>query len=138
MKDPQKDPLYSWEEAWWGWSRSLITLGEAKEWIEWACTEYKIGVPKITKHKRGLSWFDPNINTISMNSKTETNIPIALHEAAHVVIWEYFGDTVEDHGTAFVGVYLELLAAAGIAPRSALEASLKEYKIKWKIPLILK
>ena len=59
------------------------------------------------------------------------NVATALHEAAHHIAWYLHGDRIQDHGRTFLGIYLDLLIRAKVAPRVALEASDRAHKLKW-------
>jgi hypothetical protein len=132
MKDPQKKKVYAWEDSWWGWDRSTISFQESQRIIQRACRLYRVRAPKIVEHLgRNSSEYDPNTDTISMRSEWELNPAISLHEAAHAIIWKLYGDSVQDHGSEFMGIYLWLLEKFKIASRSALIASTWAYKLQW-------
>lgn len=59
------------------------------------------------------------------------NVATAMHEAAHHIAWHLHGERIQDHGRTFLGIYLDLLVRAKVAPRVALEASARSYKLKW-------
>jgi hypothetical protein len=59
------------------------------------------------------------------------NVATALHEAAHHIAWAVHGERVQDHGATFLGIYLDLLSRAGVAPRVALEASARAHGLRW-------
>lgn len=56
----------------------------------------------------------------------------AMHEASHHIVFKLCGYRVQDHGPTFLGVYLWLLERSGVAPQSALHASAREFKLKWR------
>lgn len=140
MKDAQKDRLYAWEDSFWGWDRNLVTLRKCREVIVFACGLYGVDPPTVQQHhKVDISWSLPyaGYRKISLQAKGSApgkgglNYPVALHEATHQIIWDYYAATVEDHGAEFVGVYSWLLERAGIAPLAALGASLRDARLKW-------
>jgi len=59
------------------------------------------------------------------------NPQTALHEAAHWICWKLHGERIQDHGPTFLRVYLHLLVTYEVAPREALEASARKFKLKW-------
>ena len=65
-------------------------------------------------------------------SRRGKNVATALHEAAHIIVFDKFGDKPQDHGPTFMGVYLWLLTTAGVAPRIALEATARANGLKWR------
>jgi hypothetical protein len=137
MKDPQKQRLYDWEDSWWGWNRNLCSLQKCRAVIRFACHLYGVSPPTVKQHNvRSISWSIPQARQISLrgvgpSGKGGLNLPTALHEATHQIVWDYYGDAVEDHGVEFVGVYVWLLNEAGIAPQRALVASLEHVDMRW-------
>ncbi len=136
--DPQRDRLYRWEDTWVQWNYNSLTLGQCRKFIDTACRYYKTPTPRVVQHKtRSMSFCIPKKNYISLRGGKRftlggLNIPTALHEAAHQIIWHRHGNRAQDHGRLFLRVYLDLLARAGVAPRVALEASAKASRLKWR------
>lgn len=138
--DPQKARLYAWEDSFWGWNYNLVKLGKCREVIRFAANLYGIKPPSVrSHHKISMSWSIPQSREISLQSKGSIpgkgglNYPTALHEVTHQIIWDYYGKAVQDHGPEFVGVYLWLLAQAGIVPYEALTESLDQAGIRYGI-----
>jgi hypothetical protein len=139
-EDPQKTKLYAWEDSFWGWNFNLVKLSKCREVIRFAAHLYGIKPPSVrSHHKVSMSWSIPQSREISLQSKGSNavkgglNYPTALHEVTHQIIWDYYGASVQDHGPEFVGVYIWLLAQAGIAPYEALTASLRQAGIEFKL-----
>lgn len=131
MKDRQAERLYRWEESWRDWNRQTQTLVDARKFVRTACAKYSVKPPTVVSHRHTeLPFYMPVVARISFNKKYR-NPAIALHEAVHHIIYVLLGETVEDHGREFVGVYLWLLDNAGIAPRIALEASARAVGLRW-------
>lgn len=61
------------------------------------------------------------------------NPAVALHETSHYITDALFGDSPEDHGVAFQGVYFWLLLQSRIAPESALRAATRDFGLKWRL-----
>lgn len=138
--DPQKDKLYSWEDEWWGWNLNLCSLAVCRRYVETACAYYRIAPPRVRRHMEcSLSFSIPAESVISLQGvgskpgKGGLNPATALHEAAHHIVYWTFGESVQDHGPTFLGVYLWLLAKAGIAPGEALEASARARGLHWRL-----
>lgn len=145
--DPQKDALYGWEAKWGYWNKSLNTLTELRQYVRTACAHYGIPPPSVKSHGgKAYSWYQADENyahtvstrikgkthaAISFNKLRGLNIPTALHEAAHAIAAVLLPWEMADHDPRFVGIYLWLLVRAKVAPRVALEASLKEAGIAW-------
>lgn len=132
MTDSQKQAVYDWEDSFWGWDRNLVQLKKCREVIRFAANLYGIEAPSVRSHRKvEISYSIPQSREISLQSKGSQpgkgglNYPTALHEVSHQIIWDYYGNTVEDHGPQFVGVYTWLLAKAGIVPGGALRKSVE-------------
>jgi hypothetical protein len=55
------------------------------------------------------------------------NVATALHEAAHVIHFYYYGDTGEDdHDESWLGIYVWLLCHTPLQPCTAIKASLAD------------
>lgn len=137
--DPQKDALYAWEDEWGGWNLNTHSLSHCRRLIETACAKYRIHPPKVQKHMTvSLSFSIPTEWVISLQGvgskpgKGGLNPATAVHEAAHHVVYWIWGERVQDHGPTFLGVYMWLLEACGVAPAEALHASARARGLKWR------
>lgn len=141
MTDSQKQAVYDWEDSFWGWYHNVVPLKKCREVIQFASGLYGVEPPTVRSHRKvSMSWSIPQYRRISLQSVGQKgptygglNIPTALHEVSHQIVWDYYGDTVEDHGPEFVGVYVWLLSEAGMAPAAALYASLDEAEIRYRM-----
>lgn len=130
MRD-QTAALYKWEDAWSSWNASTCSLAECRKFVRMACEAYGVPPPPVATHKHTeMSYFDPARMRISLRYDHK-NVPIALHEAAHAIVWHYYGASVPDHGKEFMGIYLYLLAQARCAPEVALTASARAAGLRW-------
>jgi hypothetical protein len=130
--DPQQTAVYRWEGSWKAWNREELTLGECRTAIRWACAQFDVAPPKVRQHaSKEYPWYHTGLHVVSF-SKRGKNVATALHEAAHVIVLDVFGDRSQDHGPTFLGVYLWLLTTAGVAPRVALEATARTHGLKWR------
>jgi len=136
--DPWRDTVYEWEDSWPGWGKNHISLKAVKALIAHACDQYEVPHADVTQHlERTYSWSRPTTDDISIQggkhrAKGGRNVATTLHEAAHHIAWHLHGDRIQDHGRTFLGIYLDLLIRAKVAPRVALEASARSFKLKWK------
>lgn len=136
--DPHKEDVYRWEDSWPGWGKNHIAFKHCKTLIDSACSAYKVPCPKIIQHpKRTFSWSMPTKDLISLQGGAARgpggrNVPTALHEAAHHIAWHLHGDRIQDHGPTFLGIYLDLLSRARVAPLLALESTARSFGLKWK------
>jgi hypothetical protein len=136
--DPQKHDLYQFEEDWPGWTRNQLTLAQCRMVIRSACEHYKVHHPRVRQHKRrSMSWCLPQSGIISLqasgpDNRGGKNTATALHEAAHHIAYHRHGERIEDHGPTFVGIFLDLLVRANVAPQPALEAQLRYRGVKWR------
>lgn len=144
MRKRQKDALYAWENGWRDWNVNNLSLTVCRAIVHRACRMFKITPPRVRQHlSTALSWCDTDKGIISFQAhgvKTpvvgETtggkNRAIALHEAAHYIVHQFFGDRIADHGPTFLGVYLWLLAEWRVAPVIALHVSARKAGLRWR------
>lgn len=126
--DPQRSRLYIWESA-NGWDANTIGPNKAKSLIISACKLYKVQPPEIMFHTtRQLPWSCPEENVISLQRDKYLNIPIALHEVTHHIVWHQYGARPQDHGPTFLGIYLDLLDRNGFPSYT----SAKGNGLRWK------
>lgn len=150
MADSQRNAVYAWEDRWESWNRASASARRVRSAIRRAEKLYKIKPTKIltvvkdrTNHRtdgrsgRGLrlaSEYDPVAHSIKLRPR-HMNLAVALHEAAHAIHDELFGNInrpeLESHGPMWLGIYLWLLVDAKIAPKFALLGSAQEAGIRW-------
>ena len=137
MDDPQKARLYDWEDEWDSFGRHGETRTDLCKLIHKASRLYDIEPPALRFVSKARSpslthttFYDPAAHVIQFGYRS-CNIPIAMHEQAHAIIAEYH-EAAEDHGPEFLGVYLDLLEWANVAPKSALYASARAMGLRWK------
>jgi len=139
-RDPHKQAVYDWEDSWPGWNKNLITFKACKVLIDIACDDYKVARPFVTQHPhRAFSWSLPQVDRISIQGGEHRgpggrNVSTVMHEAAHHIGWHLHGSRIQDHGATFLGIYLDLLERAKVAPRIALEATARACSLKWVHP----
>lgn len=130
MQDPQKDRLYAWEDSFWEWGFQTLKLPRIRRWVKWACKKYGVEPPTVAGRVGRMSEYDPHLKRIRL-VRCQQNLAITLHEVAHHIVWMKHGDTVEDHGRRFIGVYFWLIEESKLLPRSALYPSAKTAGLKW-------
>jgi hypothetical protein len=136
MNDPQQQRVYRWEDSFRSFVERTATRADLRKLIKKACSLYGVDAPAVQfrsrasgKRMRLSSDYDPSQHSITIGF-TDCNHAIALHETAHAIIDEKY-EQVEDHGPEFLGVYLDLLEWANVAPRSALHASARAKRLRW-------
>jgi hypothetical protein len=140
VSDPQKDALYAWEDEWWGWNISVLTLSECRKVIRAACAVYQLPPPRVMQHKtRSISYSQGDVISLQAEGprvvgghKGGKNFATCLHEAAHYIHGKLHPNDAEDHSPEFMGVYLHLLVTAKIAPAEAIYGSARARGLKWK------
>lgn len=137
--DPQRHRVYAMEDCWREWSWNTHTLFDLRQLVKTACHKYGVKTPRVTQHKvNSMSYCIPTEDVISFQAVASRpgrggkNRATALHEVAHYIVYLYFGESVQDHGPTFMGVYLWLLAEAQVAPQAALEAACRAFRINWR------
>jgi hypothetical protein len=136
--DPHKNDVYLWEDSWPGWNRNHVGIRACRRLIATACRHYKVKCPTVTTHhKRSFSFSIPTKDYISLQGwghedRGGLNVPTALHEAAHHIAWSLHGDRIQDHGPTWLGIYLDLLIRAKVAPEVALIASLQPFSLTYR------
>lgn len=136
--DPHKEKVYEWEDSWPGWNRNHIGINACRKLVAAACGHYKVGCPTVrVHHVRSMSFSIPSKDYISLQGwasedRGGLNVPTALHEAAHHIAWSLHGNRIQDHGPTWLGIYLDLLIRAKVAPEVALVASLKSFQLKYR------
>jgi hypothetical protein len=135
MRDPQARLVYRWEGKWKDWNRTTMTLQECRDLIKWACRHFKLKIsPRVKQNKnRNMSYSRSDVPKpfISLRAADHKNRCVALHEAAHFIADEIFGNKVQWHGKEFMGVYIRLLIKSRIAPAVALITSAKAEGLEW-------
>lgn len=137
--DTQQARVYAWETTFRSFNEHNTPRRRLRRLIRAAERRYRIPPSKITftnrvhrskKHAKIASEYDPETHSITLGHN-DHNYAIALHEAAHAIVDTLLGYDLEPHGPQWLGVYLELLEWAKVAPREALHASAKAYGLDW-------
>ncbi len=120
------------ETTWGPWNVKSLTIEECRWWVAEACKRFDISPPRVTRHyTKEYPWCNVTRRVISLSPKG-MNAATVLHEVAHQITWDYFGDSAQDHGRTFIGVYFHLLECGRVAPRVALHASARSHGLKWR------
>lgn len=113
--DPQQVALYDWEAQFPEWNASTKTLAECREVIRGACRLYHLEPPRVVQHHRqALSFCIAEYAFVSLEvgapgRRGGKNIPVALHEAAHYIVFQRHGYRPQDHGPTFLRTLMRLL-----------------------------
>jgi hypothetical protein len=135
--DPHQQAVYRWEESWPGWNHNHLTLRQCRALVEMVCAHYKVPCPTVTQHAGGhYAYSYPTLNRISMQGgehmrRGSRNVSTVMHEVAHIVAWHLCGERIQDHGRTFLGIYIDCLEKAKVAPRVALEATARAHGLRW-------
>jgi hypothetical protein len=138
--DPNQQKVYQWEDSWPGWNHNHLSLRQCRALVKAVCDSYEVPCPIVTQHSGNTyAWSAPSLNRISMQggehmSRGSRNVATVMHEVAHHVAWHLYGERIQDHGPAFLGVFIECLVRAKVAPRIALEATARAANLRWKYP----
>lgn len=148
MRDEQQAAVYGWEDSWADWNRATATKAALRKTIRRAERWYRvrpvtaIWFPKrnrgatpdrrtMGKGRKLSTWYDPNVHDIWIRPR-HRNHATTLHEVAHSICDTLFGDApLQIHGPIWLSIYLNLLIAHKVAPRTALLASAREAGLKW-------
>jgi len=134
--DPQRERVYRWEDQFRSFIERTTTRRELRALIRKASKRYNVEPPSVKfRTKSGTrgritSEYDPEEHCISLGWN-DCNHAIAMHECAHAIADTIYGPFQQAHGTRWLGIYLDLLEWARVAPRSALHASAREKRLKW-------
>lgn len=137
--DTQKHRVYAWETAFRSFNENNAPRRRLRRLIRAAERRYRIPPSRISfanrvrrakKYAKIASEYDPEVHSIRLGWNDQ-NYAIALHETAHAIVDSLLGYDFEPHGPQWLGVYLELLEWAKVAPREALYASARAYGLDW-------
>ena len=140
--DPQKHKAYAWETSFRSFNEHNTPRRRLRRLIRRAERRYRIPPSKIIftnrvhrakRYAKIASEYEPNDHSITLGYN-DHNYAIALHETAHAITDYLLGYDLEPHGPQWLGIYLELLEWAKVAPREALHASARAYGLNW-IPI---
>jgi hypothetical protein len=139
--DQQADKVYKWESEWSNWNhKAYDDLKAPRRWMRWAAKQAGVAYRKMRPTHRQFSFYRPHDDTIFL-TKQHWNAATVLHEMAHAIITDRYGERrtrltkrfVQAHGPEWLGVYMTLLARAGIAPMVALRASADAAKLSYSL-----
>ena len=134
----QTDDVYAWEHEFCDWNEAHCSRKECQQIVNTACAHYDIKPPKVRLWNRSYCWCPDTLKP----SKNQLDKPIiwlnsggqnwasSLHEAAHWISM-HVAPRALSHGATWLGIYMWLLAQAGVAPESALRASARAHKLRW-------
>lgn len=132
--DPQRHLVYAWEDTFRAFGERSLTQAQALRYLRRVCRKFRVPMPQVKFLARGVrEWSYVQGGVLAINFE-QCNHAILSHEMAHYIMDRYYthnGVRHETHGPQFMSLYLGLLEFAQVAPRDALEASLKSMGIKW-------
>ena len=79
----------------------------------------------------------PESRAISMQGPTRLgrggmNVATVLHEAAHQITYDLFGEGVKDHGPTFLAIYRDLLLSAGVFTEDEFTLTTSRFGLSWR------
>lgn len=126
--DPQVEQAYKWEGDFVNWAGAHAKPSNIRAVIAKCCAMYRVPTPEIRflskdcrNGKKLSSEYDPNGHVISLRPR-HWEMSTAIHEASHAIVDYVLGWDLPGHGKEWLGIFMHLLSAGGIAPRVALEA----------------
>jgi hypothetical protein len=127
--DWQVDEVYSWEWKFRHWWIPHLSLKGCRNWIDWACARYDIEPPKVKKLNEGTHAGDYHVSHVIRINPNHYSLTTSLHEAAHAIAFKLDEDL--SHDKLWMGIYIDLLVSARVAPRIALEASAEDEGLRF-------
>jgi hypothetical protein len=137
LSDPQRDAIYSVESEFsgaWKYART------SRELLEGLITQvgnyYGIAVThhpvlKIVQRLKGGHAGEQWADDIRLSREGDGQNPmVLLHELAHWLVDELYGDTVEDHGPEFAAIQMHLFDKWSIIPHQCYRLLAKKYRVK--------
>ena len=128
--DPQREAVYEWETEFRDWNRQTMKLPEVREYVRTACAHYKLEAPPVRPLSGKQYAYCMGDGAHMGFSEWCRNPAIALHESAHFITLN-LAPKAQDHGPTWLGIYMWLLEAAGVAPVEALAASARKHGLRW-------
>jgi hypothetical protein len=128
--DPQAQKFYDWTWQWLDWNVKQMGLKDCRELIRKICAAWQVPMPKVlaVSAQRHFSDYDDEGHQIRL-IPSHHNMATSIHEAAHAIVYHHYPGA-QDHGPTFVGVFLDLMDQAEIAPREALYTSARKAGLK--------
>lgn len=127
--------VYAWEHRWWDFNHQGITLREARHWVRWACRRFSVKPPVVRMaeklSRRHTTFYQEGAIHFQ---RRHLNVAVALHEAAHHIQDVILPKETAEHGPAWLGCYLLLLATCAHWPKTAIYESAKADGMTWLQP----
>lgn len=129
--DPQKHLLYRWEDRWRSFGERSLTREQARRCVRRIARKWRIKPPTVLFLVRGVrEWSYVKGDLLALNYD-QCNEAIVAHEMAHYITDKSYTE-VHGHGPEFAAVYIAILEFLEVAPRVAIEASLKAEGVQWR------
>lgn len=130
--DPQKHLVYRWEDRWRCFNERTLTREQARRCVARVARKWHVEPPTVLFLVRGVrEWSYVQGDLLALNYD-QCNEAMVAHEMAHYVTDKSYAAPVHSHGPEFVAVYIAMLEFLEVAPRVALEASLKAEGVQWR------
>lgn len=140
MSDPQRNRLYAAEVTFGPAHRTAIDRVTIREIMDEVCQLYRLPRPGLKYIKKPKSWMGAYMQTehgganavLVVNSAHAFDIPMLLHEMAHLIDTSCFSDDhVDFHGPRFCGIAAWLYDHFKVLPSYAYYEILKRHKVRF-------
>lgn len=131
--DPWQTAIYAFEGDWLDWNRQTLSIAQVKAGIRRACRKYGLRAPPVKYHRGNVQSFCYGDGSLISFKRKHMNPAVAMHETTHYITDQIFGDSLDDHGVVFQGIYFWLLLQTKVAPECALRASARARGLKWRL-----
>jgi hypothetical protein len=138
LDDPQCDPAYAWEAAFDTFNVCTLTLEQCQLLVDNAlkaasCLPVKVEQGPSCRY----SWCMPVSRRIAMQGPSRKgrggmNVATVLHEVAHQIAYDAFGDRVQDHGPTWLGIYRKMLIEHGVMTEKEFQLTARKFGLKWR------
>lgn len=133
MTDPQQTRVYQMENEFLGWSYwSRSTREQLDTFTARVCKYYKVHPPRLVVTSKGCNghYGDYGQDTIYLYRGRGENVAVLLHELAHYLVDEFYGESVQDHGPEFCAIYMHLLDKYEFLPHQEFRRLAGKYRVQ--------
>ena len=136
--DPQCDPAYAWEAGFDHFNVCVLTIDQCQHIIDSALNA--AGCQPVTVYQGPscrYSWCMPVLRRICMQGPSRKgrggmNVATVLHEVAHQITYDAYGNSVQDHGPTWLAVFRKLLIEHGVMTEKEFRLTARPFGLKWR------
>ena len=137
VNDTQVDNVYAWEAAFDQFNICTLSLAECEKLV--LKTLKAAGCKPVAVYQgpsNRYSWCMPVLRRICMQGPSRQgrggmNVATVLHEVAHQIVYDRYGDKTQDHGPTFMGMYRRLLLDHKIMTEKEFRLTSLKFGLKW-------